>query len=275
MQYLASREGWFEVQTATGETGWLGSSDAEVGDGRNQAVRYRIGSGRWELQAEPGPQIALKRITSGVMQMVVTEIGARPEIQELREGSLLLAGSVPGGIQGALDIGDAGDLHPVLRQEGSDLVVDLPGTVLTADFPGAPAGIRLAEVAPEPSADGSPQPASLTAAVPGRMPAGGLRLRLIAPNTPYRLYRSSPARLELRFLPSGLKGKTIVLDPGHGGEETGAVGVRGNLEKDVNLAVALMLKPMLEQAGAQQAAAGALFRAIRTYHGDKRKSQGS
>lgn len=47
-----------------------------------------------------------------------------------------------------------------------------------------------------------------------------------------------------------LKGKRICIDPGHGGEESGAVGVGGLRESDVNLRVALFLKEMLEKAGA-------------------------
>ncbi len=47
-----------------------------------------------------------------------------------------------------------------------------------------------------------------------------------------------------------LKGKVILLDPGHGGEELGAVGQGGLLEKEVNLSVALFLREMLENMGA-------------------------
>lgn len=46
-----------------------------------------------------------------------------------------------------------------------------------------------------------------------------------------------------------LAGKVIVIDPGHGGEDPGAV-VNGFREKDVNLAVALKLKALLEMASA-------------------------
>ncbi|MCD6386043.1 N-acetylmuramoyl-L-alanine amidase [Candidatus Sumerlaeota bacterium] len=49
---------------------------------------------------------------------------------------------------------------------------------------------------------------------------------------------------------SPLAGKRICLDPGHGGSQTGAVGVGGLRESDVNLRVALILKELLEQAGA-------------------------
>ena len=42
-------------------------------------------------------------------------------------------------------------------------------------------------------------------------------------------------------------GITIVIDPGHGGRDPGKVGVNNALEKDINLAVALRLKNLLEQ----------------------------
>lgn len=48
-----------------------------------------------------------------------------------------------------------------------------------------------------------------------------------------------------------LVGRTIVVDPGHGGSETGAVGPAGVMEKDVNLAVARRLAGLLRSAGAR------------------------
>lgn len=39
----------------------------------------------------------------------------------------------------------------------------------------------------------------------------------------------------------------VVIDPGHGGEDPGGIGVSGVLEKDVNLSVAKLLKSYLEQ----------------------------
>ena len=41
---------------------------------------------------------------------------------------------------------------------------------------------------------------------------------------------------------------TVVIDPGHGGRDGGAVGNDGTLEKELNLAVALKLKSILESA---------------------------
>lgn len=40
---------------------------------------------------------------------------------------------------------------------------------------------------------------------------------------------------------------TIVIDPGHGGNDPGKIGVNDVLEKDVNLAISLELKEILEQ----------------------------
>lgn len=47
-----------------------------------------------------------------------------------------------------------------------------------------------------------------------------------------------------------LKGKTIVIDPGHGGSDPGAIGVTGLQEKVVNLAVTEHLVKLLKSAGA-------------------------
>ncbi len=47
------------------------------------------------------------------------------------------------------------------------------------------------------------------------------------------------------------KGKVVAVDPGHGGSDPGAIGVSGLREKEVNLAVALELVGLLEEAGAK------------------------
>ncbi len=47
-----------------------------------------------------------------------------------------------------------------------------------------------------------------------------------------------------------IAGHLIVIDPGHGGTDTGAVAPSGLYEKDVNLAVSLLLGRMLQEAGA-------------------------
>lgn len=42
---------------------------------------------------------------------------------------------------------------------------------------------------------------------------------------------------------------TIIVDPGHGGVDGGAVGTGGEIEKDINLSVSLKLKELLEADG--------------------------
>jgi N-acetylmuramoyl-L-alanine amidase len=48
-----------------------------------------------------------------------------------------------------------------------------------------------------------------------------------------------------------LRGRKIVLDPGHGGAFPGTIGVHGLTEKEVNLGVALVLRDLLTAGGAQ------------------------
>ncbi len=58
-------------------------------------------------------------------------------------------------------------------------------------------------------------------------------------------------RAEVRRVISGHPGetRTVIIDPGHGGEDGGAVGVDGAIEKDINLAVSLKLRDLLTVQG--------------------------
>ncbi len=53
------------------------------------------------------------------------------------------------------------------------------------------------------------------------------------------------------FSSAGVKGKTIILDPGHGGSDPGAIGPNRVREKDVTLNVAMKVKYLLQDAGAR------------------------
>jgi len=57
---------------------------------------------------------------------------------------------------------------------------------------------------------------------------------------PAKAIASAPAQKVARMI-------TIALDPGHGGEDPGAIGAKGSREKDIVLAVAQRLKAKLEQ----------------------------
>ncbi len=49
----------------------------------------------------------------------------------------------------------------------------------------------------------------------------------------------------------GLKVRTVVIDPGHGGHDPGAIGPTGLKEKDVTLAIAKALKKRIEESGSE------------------------
>jgi N-acetylmuramoyl-L-alanine amidase len=65
-----------------------------------------------------------------------------------------------------------------------------------------------------------------------------------------RFVARSPCGNDVTVPGTPLSGATVVLDPGHGGDEAGAVGPGGTTEKAVNLAIALETKRQLEAQGA-------------------------
>jgi len=191
------------------------------------------------------PKGILVETDGGTLYRTLSEASGKVEL-EFRPGLEAITATANG-----WSIAVRGDLRPVLRTEGNDLIVDLPGALRASNKATALPGMTILDVEPERQGSGEPNLGSATAAIPTRMTAGGLRMRQPAPASPYMLLRADSSHVELRIRPRGLSGKVIVLDPGHGGEETGAVGNAGNIEKNVNLAVALRLRPLLEAAGAK------------------------
>ncbi len=57
-------------------------------------------------------------------------------------------------------------------------------------------------------------------------------------------------RITVQFPRSPVAGRVIVIDPGHGGMDPGAIGPSGIMEKDVVLAISLKLEKLLYDAGA-------------------------
>ncbi|MEW6723360.1 MAG: N-acetylmuramoyl-L-alanine amidase [Bacillota bacterium] len=87
---------------------------------------------------------------------------------------------------------------------------------------------------------------------PARVAVDGSGTRIMFERRPARtVLRQGERTLTLELLEPGLAGKVILLDPGHGGMDSGAIGrSAGTYEKTINLAVALLLKGRLEAAGA-------------------------
>ncbi len=101
-----------------------------------------------------------------------------------------------------------------------------------------------------------------------RFQENGKKLRIMvgmqvpAAEQNYRVYtlekdRRKPHRLIIeiygeggrRGQVAGLRGRTIVIDPGHGGTDSGAIGVGGLKEKDITLEVSEKVKEILENSG--------------------------
>jgi N-acetylmuramoyl-L-alanine amidase len=132
--------------------------------------------------------------------------------------------------------------------DGDATASDRPTTSLTAT---APASTTTAAPATTTTAPAVEWPA---------LPGDGVARAIATPNGTVlavlsaldggRFVARSPCGNEVTVLGAPLSGATVVLDPGHGGDEPGAVGPGGAREKDVNLAIALETKRQLEAQGA-------------------------
>lgn len=117
-----------------------------------------------------------------------------------------------------------GPVLPRTRSAGAEVTVELPGAINQVST-ALPAGLKLAST------------------------EKGVQAT-IASRQPYSLKRTDRG-YELHLYKSGLTGKTIVLDPGHGGPDSGAVNKNlGIREADLNLQISLRLRALLAAKGA-------------------------
>lgn len=72
---------------------------------------------------------------------------------------------------------------------------------------------------------------------------------LETPSEPYKLPDGSKDKVGDLVEQLGLKIETVMLDPGHGGKDPGAIGIGKVYEKDINLRFALILGQELRKAG--------------------------
>jgi N-acetylmuramoyl-L-alanine amidase len=141
-----------------------------------------------------------------------------------------------------------------VSQEGNRIIVRFEADGLDATLPVSPVPDMIQAVRPaeQPSAivvDLGPKFSSFrTSDVPGDRGSGRVLVEVIAATTeaagPATPTPAEPPPL-LDLAPSGGL-RTIVIDAGHGGDEQGAKGPVGTLEKDVTLSVARRLKAALE-----------------------------
>jgi N-acetylmuramoyl-L-alanine amidase len=142
-----------------------------------------------------------------------------------------------------------------VTQEGSRLLLRFEADALDAALPSTPAPELVQGIRPEGAAtiaiDLGPRFTSFRATdLPGDRGGTRIVIEVIAaptdtPATPPPAAPPAEAPPLLDLAPAGSL-RTIVIDPGHGGAETGARGPSGGQEKQVTVAVARRLKASLE-----------------------------
>ncbi|HEY8392202.1 MAG TPA: N-acetylmuramoyl-L-alanine amidase [Capillibacterium sp.] len=148
---------------------------------------------------------------------------------------LVEAAWVPEGSGGKLVLKGTGALQGNVRSdpEKGKLYVELPDTKLGAGFQ-APATeepvVQIREKIPS-----------------------TVEVELAVPRSyQYRLlWTQDRKEMTVQLQNAPLAGKVIILDPGHGGADAGAISTGGLREKELNLVVALRLKAKLEALGAE------------------------
>jgi N-acetylmuramoyl-L-alanine amidase len=123
---------------------------------------------------------------------------------------------------------------PVVRRPAPKAVRDFPAMSRAPSPPSAAPGIAAAEPAP------APEPAPEV--TPPAAPAPSVRERMKS------VGRQTGGEVTLAEQ-LGLKVRRVVIDAGHGGHDTGAVGPGGTAEKAVALAIALRLGQVLTDQG--------------------------
>lgn len=139
-----------------------------------------------------------------------------------------------------LDLGadaERSDVH--FEENKRRLIIEVtPSARALAALPGATAGPAPAAPAPEPRV--ASRPLSIPEKAPAPAPSAPKVDAPVAATPKARALTSARGQA-----PSGTR--TYVIDAGHGGVDSGAIGVRGTAEKDINLAVARNLARELKK----------------------------
>jgi len=143
-----------------------------------------------------------------------------------------------------------------ITQEGNRLLVRFEADALDVSIPAFAAqgllqGIRVTDPRGTIALDLGPKFGSYRASLVPHDLSAELTIDLVpTAETPFPVTRAPAAPppsgppLPVPMLPPALR--TVILDPGHGGDENGAMGAAGTLEKDITLAIARRLKAGLE-----------------------------
>jgi N-acetylmuramoyl-L-alanine amidase len=201
-----------------------------------------------------------------VSRALALSVGTRLEVR--KPSRLILVGDIrvprvsgtiePQGALARLTLDVAPQAPHAVAQEGTRVVIKFEADGLDAALPASPAPELIQGIRTDGPAsivvDFGPRAGSFRASdLPGERGAGRIVVDIlaatttpapVAPVTPPPAPPTEPPPL-LDIAPSGGI-RTIVIDAGHGGDETGARGPQGTLEKNVTLGVARRLKAALE-----------------------------
>ncbi|HWI61245.1 MAG TPA: SH3 domain-containing protein [Symbiobacteriaceae bacterium] len=280
---------WIQVATLSGQLGWVhvSATDLYTGPVPTPAAPTTPTTPTTPAvpanPATPSLKAALTILSPGVFQLEVTST-AKPLGEPKAEGSTLVIPVALGeSATSALPLGTGGAKELLLTPAGVTLAMEaLPGWQVTQKSPSRMVVVlrsTVTAVSAQVAADrtiykfgvaGTMLPRTkaagndtlvdfpgATSAVTGALPPG-LKLQTTATGVqaavtsrrPYSLKRVDGG-FELHLYQSGLAGKTIVLDPGHGGPDSGAVNKTiGLRESDANLGIALRLRALLAAKGA-------------------------
>lgn len=174
--------------------------------------------------------------------------------------SVRLAQNKQGVVRLVLDVDGARDYSAFLLSHPYRLVIDVHATsASTAKQPaGAPPNVEVAKSDPKPAAKPSetvsataenkqpPKPDARPAAKPvsSKSKTDIRKPVVLQPPTEPKPNRDGQRSLTRAL---GLKISRIVIDPGHGGHDTGTIGPHGLMEKDLCLDVALRLGRLIEE----------------------------
>ncbi len=168
-----------------------------------------------------------------------------------------VADTKPGVVRIVLDLVRPVDYSVSQLRHPDRLIIELrpaapatAATLTTAEPAPTAAGSTTAAAsttaAPVPTAAVPEAPAKQTAAAPGTSPAASAKPDTPPPPPAVAASRDSSGRRSLiRAL--GLKLQRVVLDPGHGGHDTGTIGPTGLMEKDLVLDIAKRLGALIEE----------------------------
>ncbi len=207
---------------------------------------------------------------NGVLKSLGDKVGPNdPYIRQLRA-----ANNKPGVVRLVMDL--KGEVAPQVFNLAP--VGDYQSRLVMDIYPAVPQDPLMQLVSAKPSASAPAkavaepsrlEPAKSLAEKPSERPAPS---ELDAPQRLAEKRSDEPAKTSKK----GSKMVTIMLDPGHGGEDPGAIGARGSMEKNVTLSIARRLRQRIEADPGMRAALtrdGDFFVPLQTRVQKARKAQ--